>query len=103
MPTEQLPPTQQNIDEKLDRVLVYLARMDRRDRIRMWGGFLHTLLTVVPLILFLVSSWYVYANFVVIMTEFTHRAAENAASATGQRYDDALRQIQKAFGIKQAN
>ena len=54
-------------EEKLDLIAYYLERMDRRDRARVWGGYLHTLLTIVPMVFFVWSTWYLYAHFEDIM------------------------------------
>ncbi len=52
----------QTVEEKLDVIIKYLHRIDKRDRIRMWSGTVHSLMTLIPLILTLVSLWYFYAH-----------------------------------------
>lgn len=94
------PPTNPTTtEEKLDVMIWHLERMDRRDRMRMWGGFLHSLLTIVPIVFFAWSTWYLYAHFDEIMGNMMRQSAENAARATGQSYEDVLKQIQDAFGF----
>lgn len=53
---------QQSVEEKLDVIITYLHRLDKRDRIRMWSATLHSLLTLVPLVLTLLSLWYFYTH-----------------------------------------
>ncbi len=53
---------EQSVEEKLDVIIKYLHRMDRRDRIRMSWGTIHGFLTIIPLVLTLFSLWYFYAH-----------------------------------------
>lgn len=78
----------------------HLERMDRRDKMRMWGGALHSLLTIVPIVFFAWSTWYLYAHFDEIMSQMMRQSAQSAAEATGQSYDDVLKQIRETFGVE---
>lgn len=86
-------------EEKLDLIAYYLERMDRRDRMRLWGGYLHSLVTLVPMLFFIWSTWYLYTHFDDIMGNVMRQSAQNAAEVTGQSYEDVLRQIREAFGM----
>lgn len=88
------------IEEKLDVIIHHLERLDRRDRIRMWGGFVHSLLAIVPLLFFLWSAWYLYEHGDELMKKIAAQAAQNAAEYSGQSYDDAVKQIQNFFGAQ---
>ncbi len=95
------PQETQSVEEKMDTIIMHLERIDRRDRMRMWGGIFHTLLTIVPLLFFAWSTWYLYAHFDEIMGQMMQQSAKSAAAATGQGYEEVLQQIREAFGTKQ--
>lgn len=94
--TDATPP--QTVEEKLDVIIMHLDRIDRRDRMRMWGGYLHSVFTLIPLIFFIWSTWYIYAHFNDIMGAMMQQAARSAAESTGQGYEDFLKQLQETFG-----
>ena len=98
MATEEVRIEAQTVEEKLDVIILHLARMDRRDRMRLWGGYLHSLLTLIPMIFFIWSTWYLYAHFDDIMGAMMRQSAQNAAQASGQSYEEILKQIREAFG-----
>jgi len=52
----------QSVEEKLDVIITYLHRIDRRDKIRMSWTTIHSLLTIIPLILTILSLWYFYMH-----------------------------------------
>ncbi len=89
----------QTIEEKMDVIILHLERMDRRDRMRMWGGYFHSALTIIPMIFFIWSTWYLYTHFDDIMGAMMQQAAGRAAESTGQSYDDVMKQIREAFGM----
>lgn len=86
-------------EQKLDLIATYLERMDRRDKWRLWGGYVHSLLTLIPMLFFIWSTWYLYAHFDEIMGSMMRQAGANAAVSTGQSYEDVMRQIREAFGM----
>jgi hypothetical protein len=86
-------------EEKLDLIAYYLERIDRRDKWRMWGSTFHSLLTIAPMLFFLWSSWYIYANFDDIVGTIMRQSVQNAATTTGQNYDDLLLKVREAFGM----
>lgn len=86
-------------EQKLDLMVMHLERMDRRDKWRLWGGYIHSLFTLVPMIFFIWSTWYLYAHFDEIMGSMMRQAGANAAVSTGQSYEDVMKQIREAFGM----
>lgn len=70
----------ESIEEKMDLILIYLHRLDKRDRLRTWGGFLKGLLALIPIIILLWSTWYFIAHKDEIFKEITNQAAQSAAS-----------------------
>lgn len=65
--------------DKLDRIIYHLDRMDRRDRMRTWGGLVHTLLSLIPTLILLGTVWYVYHNASNLLTTMASEAAKQAA------------------------
>lgn len=88
------------VEEQLDIIIHHLNRMDRRDRLRMWSSVFHSLLTIVPIVFFAWSIWYLYAHFDDIMGSMMEQSAKSAAAATGQGYEDILKQLKETFGIQ---
>ena len=71
-------------DEKLDLIVGYLHRMDKRDRLRMVGGFFRGLIGILPVIILLVSVYYFYINGDQLIEKISSSAAEQAARVTSQ-------------------
>lgn len=70
-------------EQKLDLIVTYLHRMDRRDHWRTIGGFLRGLLTLVPILIFLLSAWYFYAHgteFLQQLTDMSIKSMTNQES-----------------------
>ena len=66
-------------EEKLDRIVAHLDRMDRRDRLRMWGSVVHGILGFIPTLILLGTVWYVYSNASNLLTTMASEAAKQAA------------------------
>ena len=75
----------QSMEEKMDVVIAHLENLDRRDRLRMMGGVLHAILTLLPLVFFVWSTWYLYAHFDEIMSQMMRQSAQSAANGTADR------------------
>ena len=75
----QLP---KSTDEKLDLMVTYLHRMDRRDRLRTIGGCVSSLIRFIPIAVLLFAMWYMYNYGEQLITDFSKRAAQAAAEAT---------------------
>lgn len=78
------PPPKTN-DEKLDHIVEYLRQMNHRDRMRTVAGFFSGLIRLLPIAIFLWSSWYFYQNGWDIMNKITTQAAQQAAEITKDR------------------
>ncbi|MEK7591191.1 MAG: hypothetical protein AAB489_03220 [Patescibacteria group bacterium] len=77
-------PTGNTVESRLDKIVEHLERMDRRDRLRTWGGFVRSLIALVPMIIFLLSAWYLYNNTDEMLKKITEEAAKQAAKYTEQ-------------------
>ncbi len=77
-----MPPTP--TEEKLDAILQHIKNLDRRDRLRTWGGFFRSIITIIPVIVFLYASWYVTQHAGEIMQSIAAEAAQQTAAATSK-------------------
>ncbi len=64
-------------EQKLDVIIRYLHRMDRRDQWRTVGGFIRGVFTLVPIIIFLASAWYFYAHGTEFMQQLTDMSVKS--------------------------
>lgn len=67
------------LDDKLDLIVLYLHRMDRRDRLRTIGGFFRGVLGLIPLALLIWSFWYFAIHGQEFMQEITREAVRQSA------------------------
>lgn len=58
----EIPAKEQTTDEKLDVIIQYLHRIERRDHLRMVGSTVHSVLWLGSTILVLFSLWYFTQN-----------------------------------------
>ena len=97
-------------EERLEEILLHLRRLDSRDRLRMWGGFIHGILALIPTIILLVTVWYFYENGPAILQWVTQETAREAAAvATGTKKGmavslpaspDIIEQLKKALNMQ---
>jgi hypothetical protein len=97
------PPAPQNpTEQKLDQIIGILERMNTRDKIRTWGGFVRSLLHLIPLIIVIWSAWFAYAHWDELLKEISKAAAEQSAavmqSQGGAFSKDLQVQMQKLMG-----
>lgn len=81
-------------DGKLEEMLLHLRRMDKRDKMRMWGSFVKGLIGIVPAIIFLWGTWYLYQNGDAVLQKIAAEAAQQAAKVTEQSAGSILEQLQ---------
>lgn len=87
-----------DLQEKLDMILIYLHRMDKRDRLRMLGSTFRGLLGLIPLALLLLSVWYFYAHGEEFMEQITKEAVRQSAAYT---QDNLMEQLEEAMRAQQ--
>jgi hypothetical protein len=97
MPTT-LPAKPETTEMKLDRILFHLERMDKRDRLRTIGGFIRTLIAVIPIVLLLWSAWYFVDHGADLMKMVADQAAKSAAQYTKTQSNGMLDQLMKQYG-----
>lgn len=79
---KQSATTPTGVEAKLDEILVHLRNLDKRDRLRTWGGTIKGILSLIPLIVFVWSLWYFYAHGDELLSQIATEAAKAAAAAT---------------------
>ncbi len=92
MPKKNEPLT--STEDKLDVIVECLHRMDRRDRLRAWGGFLRGMLSLIPILAFVLGSWYFYQHGDELMVKIAKTAAEQASEVTKQGTESMMEQLQ---------
>jgi len=67
-------------DQKLDRIIDILELMNKRDKMRTWGGLVRTIIHFIPLIILIWSVWFTYAHWDEMLREISRSAAEQSAA-----------------------
>lgn len=88
----KLPP-----EDKLDVIIRHLERIDNRDRLRMYGGLVRSILGFIPTLLLLGSLWYVYSKGDELLRKISMESARAAATYTQQSGSDFLKQLQNVI------
>ncbi len=85
-------PPQENIEKKLDAILFHMERMDRRDRWRTFGGFFRSIISLIPIIILVWSTWYfivhkdeIFRDIIKMSAQATMDSARNIEPASIQR------------------
>lgn len=95
--TPQSPTSGSSTNEKLDQVIYYLHRMDKRDKMRTIGGFIRTLISFIPLILLLWSVWYIIQHGDELMETIIKQTATATADAAKGSSQGMLEQFMKQY------
>ena len=93
MPKKDTP----SLEDKLDVIIHYMHKMDRRDRLRTWGGFLRGVLGLIPIAAVVWSVWYFYEHGDEMLMKITTMATQQAAQVAEERSGDMLQQLQLLF------
>ena len=96
MPDKTTP----SVTEQLDEVIAILDRMNRRDRMRMIGGTIRSILTLIPLVLVLWSAWYFSQHSAELMKMIADQAAKSAAAYTQKQSGGMLDEFMKQYAPK---
>ena len=85
--TDERPRPPLTNDQKLDLIVGYLQKMDKRDRLRMVGGTIRGFISIIPIAFIVWSGWYFYAHGTEIIkqiTEQTTKSMMGQQNAAGQ-------------------
>ncbi len=94
-------PLPTTIENKLDEIIEHLRKLDARDRLRTWGGLLKTLITIIPIILLLWSTWYFITHGQELMKMLSDQAASSAAQYTKTQSESLYDQLMKQYSVPQ--
>jgi hypothetical protein len=81
-PDAEVATEPQTVEDKLDVIIGYLHALDRRDKLRTYGGMVRGVIALIPMILFLASAWYVYQHGDELLTKLAQEAAKQAAATS---------------------
>lgn len=89
--------------ERLDAVVYYLQRIDRRDRLRTIGGFFRALITIIPTLLVLWSALYFYQHGDEFLKKIASITTNQMSQFTQQHASDLAKQVQDALKVRGAS
>ncbi|MCB9808310.1 hypothetical protein H6770_03570 [Candidatus Peribacteria bacterium] len=69
-------------DAKLEEIIEHLRRMDKRDRMRMFGASIKGIISIIPVLVFLWGAWYMYQNGDAVLQKIAAEAAKQAAQVS---------------------
>ena len=67
--------------------------MDRRDKLRTIGSFFRSILSLIPMMLFLWATWYTVQNGDALLKKITTMAAEQAGKVAQQNAGNIYEQM----------
>ena len=82
------------LEDKLDAILLHLEHLDRRDRLRTWGGLIRSLIVVIPTLVFLWGTWYAATHADEIIKKIAEESAKQAAKYTEQQSESFMKRVQ---------
>ncbi len=89
-----------NIEQKLDAIIEYMQRMDRRDKWRMIGSFIRSAITIIPVIIVIWSSIYFAQHWEEIMKSITDMSVTAAKQAAQGSSNSMIDSIKAKYGIQ---
>lgn len=82
---------EQDIGQKLDVIIGYLHAINRRDRARYYGGLVHSLISLIPMLLFVLSAWYIYQNGEELLSQIVGETVKQTTTMSTEGMDAILR------------
>lgn len=98
MPTKT-PAADTSVEAKLDTMIGILEKMNARDRLRTWGGFVRGMIGLVPLIILVWSTWYFIQHGPELMKMIANQAASSAAEYTKGQGQSMVDQLMKEYSV----
>lgn len=83
--------------KRLDTIIVYLHKMDRRDRMRSIGATVRLLLSVGYFAIFAWSTWYVFTHSAELMKAMTEQTMSAMGASGSAGMDGLYEQMKNAF------
>lgn len=92
-----MEPSKDPILDRLDQINQHLKRLDERDKVRMTGSIVRSILAIVPFVISLWFAWYLYAHFDDLVRQVMRQAAEQTMEATKDGSNSFLEEMKKYF------
>lgn len=85
----------------MEDILAILHRMDRRDRMRMIGSTIRSVIGLIPVLLLLWSTWFLLAHGQEFIQQITEQTVKNTigVGASAPSLDGLLKQL-KGVNVK---
>jgi hypothetical protein len=90
----------QTVEDKLDEIILYLHRMERRDRARMIGSYIHGMVWLASILLLIWSTWYFIAYGPQLIEEMTTKMIQQSmgGQASSENAGSLMEQLQQYMG-----
>ncbi|MDB4978636.1 MAG: hypothetical protein JWM56_822 [Candidatus Peribacteria bacterium] len=95
------PDSLSQISTQMDKMLLLIELMNKRDRLRTVGSFFRGIISIIPVIIFIWSTWYFFAHGNEILGKITKMATDQAINSSAnpspgltQRLEELMKQQQ---------
>lgn len=90
------PAPKRTPEEAVEEILAILHRMDRRDRARMVGSVIRSVIGLIPLLLLLWSTWFLIVHGQEFIQQITEQTVKNTigVGTSAPSLDKLLQQLQ---------
>ncbi len=79
----------QTVEDKLDEIILYLHRMERRDRARMIGSYIHGMIWLASILLLFWSTWYFIVHMPEMIEQMTNQMIQGSLGIQPNEAGDA--------------
>lgn len=81
------------IQDRLDMILLYLHKMDKRDKWRTRGAFIKSLISLLPIIITVWAAWYFYMYGDILMKKLTTEVVRQSAEYSKSTINDRMQEL----------
>jgi hypothetical protein len=96
-PEERKTVSIDDIGRSVQEIAVTLQRMERRDRVRTWGSMVRSTLSLLPLLIFLWSLYYVYKNGEALLQQIIRETVNQTASFAPDSQGNIFQELERFF------
>jgi hypothetical protein len=92
------------VEQRLDAMLAILRKMDARDKWRMVGSSVRSVISLIPIVIFAISTlyfyWYGEDLIKMIITETTQQTLEATSQGGNAALESILKNLPSNFSVK---
>ncbi len=101
--TESIEEPKQSMEDKLDEIIGYLHRLERRDRARMIGSYIHGMVWLAFTLFIIWSTWYFVAHMPQMIEQMTNQMIQGSmgGGAESQDTQSLVEQLQQYLNGQQ--